>query len=108
MSDTAPAAPAPEAPVTPPDPVAIGARDAELTALFERDPNRYHYENNGQQANEHYELRKAQQAAEVAKKAEPAGQREATADAEAVDLGAPEAEEVEEAETEHEHEVDRL
>lgn len=68
MTGSAPAAPAPAPADTPApaalpnDPAALAARDAELTALFEHDPNRYQYEDNGRWANEHYELRKVQQA----------------------------------------------
>ena len=51
----------PATPAVPSDPAALAARDAELTTLFENDPNRYHYEDNGRWANEHLALRKAAQ-----------------------------------------------
>src|SRR5688572_24008452 len=54
--------PAPDTtPAVPAAPAAIAARDAELTALFESDPNRYSYEDGGKFANEHLALRQAQQ-----------------------------------------------
>jgi hypothetical protein len=62
MTDT-PAGPAPETtPAVPTDPAALAARDAELTALYEHDPNRYQYEDGGKHATEHLAVRKAQQA----------------------------------------------
>ena len=59
--DQQPATPAPTTPTVPTDPAGIAARDAELTALFESDKNRYQYEDGGRFANEHLAIKKAQQ-----------------------------------------------
>src|SRR5688500_618222 len=60
MTDQTAAPAADTAPAVPSDSSAIAARDAELAALFEHDPNRYQYEDNGRWANEHLALRQAQ------------------------------------------------
>jgi hypothetical protein len=62
MTDGTPAAPAPDTtPAPPTDAAAVAARDAELTALYESDPNKYAYAEGGRFANEHLALKKAQQ-----------------------------------------------
>jgi hypothetical protein len=93
MTDTTPAAPAPDTtPAIPADPAALAARDAELTQTFESDPNRYNYENGGALANEHLEIRKAQQAAKAAGKADAKPAELAPSDdleIDGIDLDAP-------------------
>lgn len=100
MTDSTTAAPtADTTQAIPTDPAAIAARDAELTALFENDPGAYHYSDGGKLANEHLEIRKAQQAAEQAEGAD-ADADDIDLDTEAGHAEATEADEPGEVETE--------
>jgi hypothetical protein len=62
MSDTT-AAPTPDeaTPVIPTDAAGLASRDAELTALAEKDAPAYYYKDDGALAREHLAIRKAQQ-----------------------------------------------
>lgn len=105
---TTPAAPAADStPAIPTDPAAIATRDAELTALYESDPNRYQYEDGGRLAKEHLALRQAGQPKDAVVDADDAADDLADADADAIDLDAPaEGTEVAEAEASDAERVD--